>query len=452
MSYNYLPIDKSPTSFEQIKNLLAYDQLVSITFDAHSRITTCWNFIHEKNGNTQMEELQQHLILSHACELDQEVPKEIVKLMIMLKIKSFSYGYSGVQIDTVKRLVEMYNEEILPVIFTQRSLGESSDFALLSQLSWSLIGLGEVYHRGIKMPALQALNKLGWQPIQLQSMDGQALRNGSQIMSAYGLHNLIQAERLLQWADIISAISLDAFDCMAAPLLEKIHPIRAHKGQEATAAKLRELLKDSAIAHQKKEHIQNPNSFRCIPQVHGAVKDNFDYVLSVFIQEINSVTANTTIFPEEDLIVKGGDFHGDPLALVLNFLSLSMGELANISESRTYLLIAKYTAGGFVSDNNQLGTPESADLISSSISQESEGSKGVNAATKCIQVMDRVEKVLAIELLTAVQALEFGRPMQSSPQLESIVQALRKEVSCKEAGVILQEDIVKAIKFIRTAL
>ena len=448
MSYNYLPIDKSPTSFEQIKNLIAFDQLVSITFDAHSRITTCWNFINE---NTQLEELQQNLILSHACELVEEVPKEIVKLMIMLKIKSFSYGYSGVQIDTVKRLVAMYNEEVLPVIFTQRSFGESGDFATLSQLSLPIIGLGEVYHRGIKMPALQAMNKFGWQPIQLQSIEGQALMNGSQLISAYGLHNLIQAERLLQWAVIISAISFDAYDCMAAPLLEKINPNCAHKGQKDTTTKLQKLLKDSAIAHQKKEQIQDPTSFRCIPKVHGAIKDNFDYVLSVFIREINSVTNTPAIFPEEDLIVGGGDFHGEPLALVLDFLSLSMSELAIISESRTCQLIAKYPACGFVSENKQMGTQESDDVIFSSNSQQRQVSKGANAAVKCKRVIDRVEKVLAIELLTAVKALEIRRPMNSSPQLESIVQALRKEVSCKEADVILQEDIVKAIKFIRTA-
>ena len=493
MSYNYLPLDKSPTNFQQVKNLLAFKQLLSITFDAHHRITECRTYLDRKLNDgaeifygintgfgylqnvkinaAQLEELQINLLKSHACGLGEEVPKDIVKLMVMLKIKSLSYGHSGVQIETVKRLMDMYNNDVLPVIYTQGSLGASGDLAPLSHLSLPLIGLGEVYHNGIKMPAAEAMQKFGWQPVHLQSKEGLALINGTQFMSAYGLHNLIQCERLLKWADIVAAMSFDAFDCIAEPFHEKIHSIRAHKGQVDTAAKMRELLTGSEITAKQKEQIQDPYSFRCIPQVHGATKDTFDYVLSVFIKEINSVTDNPNIFPEDDMILSGGNFHGQPLALVLDFLAIAMSGLANISERRTYQLISgqhnlpmflvkqpglhsgfmipQYTAAGIVSENKQLSTPASVDSISSSNNQEDHVSMGANAATKCKRLIDNVEKVLAIELLTATQALEFRRPLQTSPQLEAIVTAFRKEVSFNEADRILHDDMMKAIKFLR---
>ena len=389
----------------------------------------------------------------------------------MLKIKSLSYGNSGVQIDTVKRLIDMYNNDVLPVIFTQGSLGASGDLAPLSHLSLTLIGLGDVYHEGKKMPAAYALKKFNWKPIQLQSKEGLALINGTQFMSAYGIYALMQCSRLLEWANIIAAISFDAFNCTIEPLHEKIHSIRPHKGQVDTAAALRKLLAGSRIAAQKKEQVQDPYSFRCIPQVHGATKDTFDYVLDIFIKEINSVTDNPNIFPDEDLILSGGNFHGQPLALALDFLAIAMSEIANISERRTYQLISgqhklpmflvkepglhsgfmipQYTAAGIVSENKQLSTPASVDSISSSNNQEDHVSMGANAATKCKRVVDNVEKVLAIELLTAVQALEFRRPLQSSPAVETIVKAFRKEVSFNEADRILQVDMLKAIEFIK---
>ncbi len=493
MSYNYLPLDKQPTNFQQVKNLLQFNQLVSITFDAHHRITECRNYLDKKlaGGNelfygintgfgylqnvqidkTQLQQLQSNLIQSHACGLGEDVPLDIVKLMVMLKIKSLSYGYSGVQIDTVKRLMDMYNSDVFPVIYTQGSLGASGDLAPLSHLSLPLIGLGEVWHEGKKIPSAVVLKKFNWQPIQLQSKEGLALINGTQFMSAYGMHSLIQADRLLQWANIIAAISFDAFDCNMEPLHPKIHSIRSHKGQVDTAASIRQLLNGSAIAEQKKETIQDPYSFRCIPQVHGATKDTFDYVLNVFIKEINSVTDNPNIFPDDDLIVSGGNFHGQPLALCLDFLAIAMSEIANISERRTYQLISgqrnlplflvkdaglnsgfmipQYTAAGIVSENKQLCTPASVDSISSSNNQEDHVSMGANAATKCKRIMDNVEKVLAIELLTAVQALEFRRPLKSSPQIEAIVNDFRKAVTFNDADRILQVDMMKAIEFIK---
>ena len=465
MSYNYLPLDKSHTDFQQIKNLLDSKQLVSITFAAHESIIKCREYLDKKMAGSdalfygintgfgflqnvkidkdQLTELQSNLLKSHACGMGEEVPQDIVKLMIALKIKSLSYGHSGVQVDTVNRLMDMHNNDMLPVIYTQGSLGASGDLAPLSHLSLPLIGLGEVYLKGKKMPAAKALKQLDWQPISLQSKEGLALINGTQFMTAYGMHNLVQCDRLMKWANIIAAISFDAFDCSLDPLNENIHRVRSHTGQVNTAATLRDLLKGSSIAEGNKKQVQDPYSFRCIPQVHGATADTINYVQSVFIKEINSVTDNPNVFPDEDLIVSGGNFHGQPLALALDFLSIAMAELGNISERRTYQLISglrnlpmfliknpglhsgfmipQYTSAGIVSENKQLCTPSSVDSISSSNNQEDHVSMGANAATKCKRVVDNVEKVLAIELLTAVQAIDFKRPLKTSPYLEKII-------------------------------
>jgi histidine ammonia-lyase len=418
----------------------------------------------------QLQQLQSNLIQSHACGMGEYVPKNIVKLMLLLKIKSLCYGHSGVTMLTVQRLVDMYNANVLPVIYTQGSLGASGDLAPLSHLCLPLLGMGDVWQHDVVMPAAKVWQQLGWQPIQLKSKEGLALINGTQFMAAYGMYNTSKAESLLQWADIIAAISYDAFDCVQQPLHEKIHAIRAHKGQVATAAQLRNYLQGSAIAAQQKTQVQDPYSFRCIPQVHGATKDTFNYVLQVFLQEINSVTDNPNIFPDDDLIVSGGNFHGQPLALALDFLAIAMSELANISERRTYqlisgqrglplflvkqpglhsgLMIPQYTAAGIVSENKQLCTPASVDSISSSNNQEDHVSMGANAATKCKRVMDNVQKVLAIELLTAVQALEFRRPLKSSPIIENLVMAFRQKVTFNDADRILKTDMDAAIEFI----
>lgn len=493
MSYNYLPLDRKWLHFDQVKNLLDYDQQVSITFDAHERILACRQYLdakmEDKNGlfygiNTgfgflqnvkidasQIEQLQYNLLVSHACGLGEEVPRDIVKLMLMLKIKSLSYGHSGVQIDTVIRLMNMYNHDVLPVIYTQGSLGASGDLAPLSHLSLPLLGLGEVYYEGRKMPAAEALQKLGWQPIQLQSKEGLALINGTQFMSAYGMYCLKKAEHLLAMADLVSALSFDAFDCISQPLDPHIHAVRAHKGQVHTAETLRKHLAGSEIGQKAKSQVQDPYSFRCIPQVHGASKDAFHHILEVFVREINSVTDNPNIFPEDDLIVSGGNFHGQPLALTLDYLAIAMSEIANISERRTYQLISgqrglplflvkdaglnsgfmipQYTAAGIVSENKQLCTPASVDSISSSNNQEDHVSMGANAATKCYRVVQNVEKVLAIELLSAAQALDFRRPLRSSPILEQLMTAFREKVSFNAADRLLHEDMVEAIGFLR---
>lgn len=492
MGNNHLKIDDSWMNFQQVKDLLTKQMQLYVTKDAEEKIVQCREYLNRKVSDsdelfygintgvgflqnvkiskTQLEELQSNLLMSHACGMGEEVPTDIVKLMMMLKIKSLSYGYSGVSIEIVKRLTEMYNNDVLPVIYTLGSLGASGDLAPLSHLSLPLIGLGEVFYKDSRFDSKEILREFNWQPIQLQSKEGLALINGTQFMSAYGLYSLINCERLIAWADIISAISFEAFDGVDDCFNEKVHAIRSHKGQVDTAKKLRELLKGSEIVSQKKEQVQDPYSFRCIPQVHGATKDTFDHVLNVFLKETNSVTDNPNIFPGDDLILSGGNFHGQPLALTLDFLSIAMAELGSISERRTYqllsgqralplflvknpglhsgLMIPQYTAAGIVSENKQLCTPSSVDSMSSSNNQEDHVSMGANAATKCLRVVQNVERVLAIELLTAVQALEYRRPLQSSDEIEKIIAAFREKVSFNNADRVLRDDMTKAVEFL----
>jgi histidine ammonia-lyase len=493
MSYNYLPLDRNWLGFEQVCHFLAYHQQLSITYDAHLRITRCRSYLDSKLeaggelfygintgfgflqdvriDESQVEQLQVNLLKSHACGMGGEVPLPIIRLMLMLKVKSLSYGHSGVQIDTVKRLVDMQNADVLPVVYTQGSLGASGDLAPLSHLSLPLIGLGEVWYQGVKRKTAEVWQELGWEPVHLKSKEGLALINGTQFMSAYGMYSLVQTDRLLKWADLISAMSFDGFDGVKGPFNDPIHAIRPHPGQRSTAAVLRNWLSGSSIMEQPKIQIQDPYSFRCIPQVHGATKDAVDHVRDVFLREINSVTDNPNIFPDEDLILSGGNFHGQPLALTLDYLAIALSEISNISERRTYQLISgqrglplflvkdpglhsgfmipQYTAAGIVSENKQLCTPASVDSISSSNNQEDHVSMGANAATKCLRVIENVEKVLAIELMTASQALMFRSPLKSSPAIESVLSEFRKYVPFVSEDRVLHVDMVAAVDFLR---
>jgi histidine ammonia-lyase len=490
MNEKNLELGSGWLNFDDVNN--SSNQTISIAEEAEKKIIKCRKYLDDKLANSdelfygintgfgflqnvkidkdQIEQLQYNLLQSHACGMGEEVPEEIVKLMLLLKIKSLSFGHSGVQLNTAKRLMEMYNNDVLPVIYTQGSLGASGDLAPLSHMSLPLIGLGEVNFENKKYRSQDVLDKLGWQKISLQSKEGLALINGTQFMTAYGMFCLKKAKQLIAMADLISAISFDAFACVTSSLNAAIHAVRPHKGQVETAATVRKYLAGSEIASQKKSQVQDPYSFRCIPQVHGATKDVFENVLHVFLTEINSVTDNPNIFPDEDLIVSGGNFHGQTLALHLDFLAIAMSELASIAERRTYQLISgqrglppflvkaaglnsgfmipQYTAAGIVSENKQLCTPASVDSIPSSNNQEDHVSMGANAATKCLRVINNVEKVLAIELLTAAQALDFRKPMRSSSVVENLVNEFRKEVSFNEADRVLHDDMMKSVAFV----
>lgn len=423
-----------------------------------------------KISNENLSKLQENLVKSHACGTGAEVPSEIVKIMLLLKIQSLSYGHSGVQLETVERLIDFYNNDILPVIYEQGSLGASGDLAPLAHLSLPLLGEGEVYADGFRQPAAKVLDKMGWKPIVLQSKEGLALLNGTQFMSAYGVYVLLKSVKYCYLADVIAAISLEGFDGRIEPFNELIHLVRPHKGQIVTARRFNELLEDSEIIAQPKKHVQDPYSFRCIPQVHGATKDTIDYVKRVFRTEINSVTDNPNIFIDSDLIISGGNFHGQPLALTLDFLGIALAELGSISERRTYQLISglrglpaflvsdpglnsgfmipQYTAASIVSQNKQLAAPASVDSIVSSNGQEDHVSMGANAATKALRIVENLERILAIELMNASQAIEFRRPLKSSEFIEMFLKSYREEVPLVTEDRILHYDIENTIAFL----
>lgn len=418
----------------------------------------------------ELSQLQENLVTSHACGMGDEVPEEIVRLMMALKVHGLSQGYSGVRQAVVQRLVDMYNLGITPVVFEQGSLGASGDLAPLAHLSLPLLGKGDVVYQGKRMPAAEALHLAGLEPLQLAAKEGLALLNGTQFMSSYLCWSLIAAKRLSQWADVITALSADAWQVKAEPYRHAIHRVRPHTGQIATAKYLLDLLAGSEIQQQPKQQVQDPYSFRCVPQVHGATKDVLAMATGVVETEINSVTDNPIVFHDEDAIVSGGNFHGQPLALQADFAAIAIAELGSISERRTYLLvsgqrglppflapdaglnsgfmIAQYTAASIVSQNKQYCTPASVDSIVSSNGQEDHVSMGANAAVKLRHVVRNVQRVLAIELLTAAQALEFRRPTKTSPVLESVVAGLRQTTKFMDTDRVLHYDLIAAEKYL----
>lgn len=425
-----------------------------------------------KISNEKLSQLQVNLVLSHACGAGEKIPKPIIRLMLLLKIQSLSYGYSGVQLETVERLVDFYNNDILPVIYSQGSLGASGDLAPLAHLSLPLLGKGSVYVEDTIVSSKIVLKQHNWKPIDLKAKEGLALLNGTQFMSAFGVHCLLQSYRLSYFADLIGAISADAFNCSLSPYNPLVHLVRPHNGQVKTAAQILSFMEDSEIALSKKENVQDPYSFRCMPQVHGATKDTINFVRNTIKTEINSVTDNPNIFIGEDLIISGGNFHGQPLALGLDYLAIAMAELGSISERRTYQLISglrglpaflvnnpglnsgfmitQYTAASIVSQNKQLATPASVDSIVSSNGQEDHVSMGANSATKCLKILDNVETILAIELMNAAQALTFRKPKQSSSFIESFVSSFREISSFIEEDRLMFDEIQASIGFLKS--
>ncbi|MFM2193075.1 MAG: Histidine ammonia-lyase [Bacteroidota bacterium] len=424
--------------------------------------------------NKDLEKLQENLVLSHACGAGAEVPQVIVKLMLLLKIKNFVYGNSGVSVQVVQRLVDMYNADVLPVVYEQGSLGASGDLAPLAHLCLPLLGQGEVYYNG-KKQAAAAVNKLmNWSSISLQSKEGLALLNGTQFMSSFAVYACLQGMHLYHSANKIACISIDGFDATLQPFDALIHAVRAHEGQIYTANNILETLADSQLATQAKSQVQDPYSFRCIPQVHGASFDVLQNAIALVEIEINAVTDNPLIFPKEDKIFSGGNFHGQPLALQLDFLAIALAELANISERRTYLLIsgqrnlpafltnnaglqsglmiAQYTAASIVSANKQLCTPASVDSIVSSNGQEDHVSMGANAATKLWRVLDNVAAVLGIELLTASQALSFRDANKTSTTIQRYLASLRIVLPLNTEDRILSTDMKVCKEFIGTVV
>lgn len=480
-------------SIERVHAILKNNMQLALSDEAVRRIKACREYLDNKMatqkepiygvttgfgslcnisvGKDELSQLQKNLVMSHACGTGDEVPQEIVRLIVLLKIQSLSYGYSGVQLITVQRLVDMFNNNVLPAVYQQGSLGASGDLAPLAHMSLPLLGLGEVYYEGKKQPAADVCARFGWEPITLQSKEGLALLNGTQFMSAFAVWSLIKAEEISKAADHIGAVSLDAYDGRIEPFTEAVHVVRPHNGQLATAANIRKLMEGSEIIKQHKQHVQDPYSFRCMPQVHGASKDAIAYVKSVVTTEINSATDNPTVIPEEDMIISAGNFHGQPLAIVMDFLSIALAELGSISVQRINQLISgkrglpsflvakpglnsgfmipQYTAASIVSQSKQLCMPASVDSIESSQGQEDHVSMGANAATKLYRVALNTERVLGIELFNAAQALEFRRPLKSSPAIEGLVAKYRKVVPFIDNDRVMYPLIDASIHFVR---
>ncbi len=486
-------ISSGKIDFDLMRKVLRNEVRLALSDDARSRVILCRQYLESRIAiqeepvygvNTgfgslcnhsisagDLSTLQRNLVMSHACGVGDEVPEHIVRLMLFLKIQSLAYGHSGIRMETLERLIGFYNQGIYPVVYAQGSLGASGDLAPLAHLSLPLIGMGEVHVDGKRMAGKEMLVEMSWEPLDLGAKEGLALLNGTQFMGAYGSYAVLWASDLSLWADLVGSLSLEAFHGHMDPFLEQVHRIRHHQGQIDTAANIRKTLAGSVLMEEKKNHVQDPYSFRCMPQVHGACKDTISHVAGVLENEINAVTDNPTLFPDDDLIISAGNFHGQPLAMGLDFLAIALAGLGNISERRIYRLISgerqlpsflvanpglnsgfmipQYTAASMVSQNKQLCTPASVDSIESSQGQEDHVSMGANAAVKTYAVVHNLQKILAIELMTAAQAMGFRDQAKSSEPLQQLIQDIRQHVKFIGNDTVMYSEMQKAISFIR---
>ena len=493
MSKNVYHIGSGALTFEIIERIINENLKLELAPEAKLRIQKCRDYLDHKIASSEeplygittgfgslctknispdeLGTLQENLIKSHACSVGEEIRPVIIKLMMLLKAHALSLGHSGVQVITVQRILDFFNNDVMPIVYDRGSLGASGDLAPLANLFLPLIGVGDVYYKGKKCEAISVLDEFGWEPVKLMSKEGLALLNGTQFMSANGVFAMLKAFRLSKKADLIAALSLEAFDGRIDPFMDCIQQIRPHQGQIETGEAFRKLLAGSELIERHKEHVQDPYSFRCIPQVHGATKDAIRYVASVLLTEINSVTDNPTIFPDEDRIISGGNFHGQPLAISYDFLAIALAELGNIPERRVSQLIMglrglpeflvanpglnsgfmipQYAAASMVSQNKMYCYAASSDSIVSSNGQEDHVSMGANAATKLYKVMDNLEHILAIELMNAAQGIDFRRPLKTSPVLERFLHAYRKEVPFVKDDIVMYKEIHKTVAFLK---
>jgi histidine ammonia-lyase len=407
----------------------------------------------------QLAQLQKNILLSHACGVGDPVPEQVVRTMLLLKLKALVQGHSGVRQVTLDRLLDWLRADCLPRVPSQGSLGASGDLAPLAHLVLPLIGQGELRHGGGYLPASTVLKAQGWEPLTLGPKEGLALINGTQLMLAYGVQSVLRIARVAAWADALAAWSLEAWHGRSEPFHPAIHRVRGHEGARVSAAQVRAWLAGSEQQQEPRTQVQDPYSFRCVPQVHGASRDAWKHAERTLEREINAVTDNPLIFPEEGLILSGGNFHGQPLALVFDYLALAVHEWGSISERRTFKLLSgrqglppflvaepglnsgwmipQYTAASLVSQSKQLCTPASADTIDSSNGQEDHVSMGANGALKLWRILDNVEQVLAIEALTAAQACDLRGTRGMAPGLLKLQSSLRERVPHASQDVYL---------------
>ena len=485
-------IGSSLLTYDLIERILLDGTKLYLSEEAKGKIQHCRDYLDKKTDNDtvpiygvttgfgslcnkhisreELSTLQENLVKSHSCSVGTMIDKTVIKLMLLLKAHALSMGFSGVQVETVQRILDFYNNDIYPVVYDRGSLGASGDLAPLANLFLPLIGEGKVVYKDKIINGKEILNIFGWKPIKLKSKEGLALLNGTQFMSANGIKALIDGWHLVNCFDLFGAMSLEAFDGRIEPFWPQIQEVRPHAGQIQTAKVFRKVLEGSEIIKREKEHVQDPYSFRCIPQVHGAVKDAMHHVTNVLHVEINSVTDNPTVFPDEDLVISGGNFHGEPLALAFDYMGVALAELGNISERRVAQLIfglrglpeflvakpglnsgfmiPQYSAASMVSQNKMYAWPASCDSIVSSNGQEDLVSMGANAATKLHKIIDNLKYIAAIELMNAAQGLDFRKPLKSSPLIESVREAYRKVVPFVEEDVVMEDYIAKTMNFL----
>jgi histidine ammonia-lyase len=427
----------------------------------------------QRVSEEKLSQLQRNLILSHSVGVGDLVPKEICRLMLQLKVHALGIGYSGISVETFQRLLFFLEHDLIPAVPEKGSVGASGDLAPLAHMALPLLGYGYFWNddRTGVIEASVILKEHGIEPIELQPKDGLSLINGTQLMSAYGAFVLEKTLHLLKVADVASAMSLEALQGSIVPFDKRIHQIRPHQGQKEVAANIRFLLKNSEIleSHRNCGKVQDPYCLRCVPQVHGASRDAFRHSIQTIETEINSVTDNPLVFENGD-ILSGGNFHGQPLALALDYAKIGLAELASIAERRTYLLleghdglpkllmqetginsgfmIPQYTSAALVSENKVLSHPSSVDSIPTSLGQEDHVSMGSISALHLLKVYENVETVLSIELFTAAQALDFRKPLKPGDGVEKAHQIIREAIPHATEDHYFKDDINMAIELI----
>jgi len=489
-------VDGNSLSLEMVQQVAQHNAMIRISDSAKEKVAKCRAYVDKviANGDTvyglttgfgkfstvsipreNIAELQENLIRSHAVSIGEPYSEEQTRAIMLLRIAVLAKGYSGIRPATLETLVEMLNKGVHPIIPMRGSVGASGDLSPLSHLALVLIGEGEAIYGGEKLPGKIALQKAGITPVKLAAKEGLALNNGTQVMAALGVLNLLEAERLCQYADLIAAMSIDALKGTPRAFDELVHRLRPHPGQLLSAANIRNLLSSSPLreSHRNCGNVQDAYSLRCTPQVHGAVRDALTYVRNTLEIEINAATDNPLIFADEEQVISGGNFHGEPLAIALDTLAIAISELASISERRmeqllnpalsrglspflakrpgidSGFMIAQLTAASLVSENKVLAHPASVDSIPTSANQEDHVSMGSVSAIKLCQVVPNVASVLGIELLIAAAALD-QREQPSSPILEKVKAALREKVPALAEDRIIHGDINNAIALVRS--
>lgn len=426
-----------------------------------------------KISKAQTNTLQTNILQSHSVGVGEPIAKEIAKLMLLLKAQSLAKGYSGIAEGTLKRIIWHIEHDAIPVVPSQGSVGASGDLAPLSHLFLPLIGLGKVNYQNETISTASLFEKTGLQAIALGPKEGLALINGTQFIAAHAVQVVAQLHSLLSQADIIGAMMIEGLQGSVKPFYNELHALRPFKGNVHVAKRVKKLLKGSEIMedHIDCEKVQDPYSIRCIPQVHGASRTAWSHLKELLEIELNSVTDNPVII-DETLTISGGNFHGQPLAMALDYACLAASELGNISDRRIYLalegnspgvpkllmndtginsgyMILQYTTAALASENKGLCFPSSADSIPTSLGQEDHVSMGSISGRKALQVIANVEKILAIELLTAAQAFEFRKPLKSGIYLEEVHKVVREQVAFAQKDRVFADDIEKGIAMIR---